>query len=97
MQKYTSCVVKYGNNAENFHLYTYCIPHKGSFSLIRNESHDICLLFFFFIDPFKLYGISHSYQLKQSIFVLRVGERSLVFFKFIQILIEHNVNKQWRP
>ena len=40
-------------------------------------------------------GVSHSYQLDQSISV----EKGcwMVFFIFIQILIVHSVSKQWRP
>ena len=43
------------------------------------------------LNPFKRNEISHSYQLDQSISILRV----VGFFIFIQILIEHSVSKQW--
>ena len=40
-------------------------------------------------------GISHCYQLEQSISVLR--DVGWYFSFFIQILIEHSASKQWRP
>ena len=42
----------------------------------------------FIINPFMPNGISHSYQLDHSIFVLRVV--GWYFFIFIQILIGHS-------
>ena len=47
------------------------------------------------LNPFKLNGISHSYQSDQCISVLRVVGK--YFFIFIQMLIEHSVSKQWKP
>ena len=47
------------------------------------------------LNPFQPNGISCSYQLGQSISVLRVV--GWYFFIFIQILIQHSVSKQWRP
>ena len=43
------------------------------------------------INPFKLNGISHSYQMDQSISVLRLVGK--VFFIFIQKLIECSASK----
>ena len=48
-----------------------------------------------FYNPFMLNGISHCYQLAQSISILMVV--GWIFFIFIQILIEQSVSKQWRP
>ena len=46
-------------------------------------------------NPFKHNGISHCYQLEQSISILRnVG---WYFSFFFHILIEHSASKQWRP
>ena len=47
------------------------------------------------LNTFKQNVISYSYQLDQSIFVLRVAGWYFTFF--IQILIEHSVSKQWGP
>ena len=44
------------------------------------------------INPFKPNGISHWYQLDQSIPVFRILKW---YFVFIQILKEHSVIKQW--
>ena len=46
-------------------------------------------------NPFKPKGISHRYQLEQSISVLR--DVRCFFFIFIQFLIENYASKQWRP
>ena len=43
-------------------------------------------------NPFILNGISHRYQLKQSISLLR--DARLYFFIFIQVLIENYASKQ---
>ena len=43
------------------------------------------------LNPFKPNGIPHSYKLDQSVSVLRFA--GVVFFIFIQILIEHSVSK----
>ena len=48
------------------------------------------------INPFKLNGISHCYQLDQSISILR-GVGWYFFPFFFQILIKHSVSKQCRP
>ena len=45
-------------------------------------------------NPYMPNGISHRYQLEQSISVLRDVR---YFFIFIQVLIENNASKQWRP
>ena len=45
-------------------------------------------------NQFKPTGISHRYQLEQSISVLR--DVGWYFFIFIQILIENSASKRWR-
>ena len=45
-------------------------------------------------NPFMQNGISHRYQLEQSISVLR---HVMWNFIFIQVLIEIYASKQWRP
>ena len=45
--------------------------------------------------PFMRNGISHGYQMKESISVLR--DVRCFFFIFIKILIENYASKQWRP
>ena len=45
-------------------------------------------------NPFMLNGISHRYQLEQSISVLRDVRW---YFSFYSILIENVASKQWRP
>ena len=44
-----------------------------------------------------LNGISHRYQLEQSISLLRHVRWYSFFYFFNQILIEHSASKQWRP
>ena len=46
-------------------------------------------------NPFMPNGISHRYQLEQSISVLR--DVRWYFFIFIQVFIENYASKQWRP
>ena len=47
------------------------------------------------INPFEPNGFSHRFQLEQSISVLKGC--LVVFFIFIQTLIEHSVSKRWSP
>ena len=51
--------------------------------------------YLFTLNPFMLNGISHRYQLEQSISVLR--DVRWYFFIFIQVLKENYATKQWRP
>ena len=44
-----------------------------------------------FINTFNPNGISHSYQLDQSISILMM---LVVFFIFMQILVEYSLSKQ---
>ena len=46
-------------------------------------------------NPLMPNGISHRYQLEQSISVLR--DVRWYFFIYIQVLIENYASKQWRP
>ena len=46
-------------------------------------------------NPFMPKGISHHYQLEQSISVLR--DVRWYFSFFFQVLIENYASKQWRP
>ena len=46
-------------------------------------------------NPFMPNGISHRYQLEQSISVLR--DVRWYFLIFIHVLIENYASKQWRP
>ena len=48
----------------------------------------------FYINPFMTNGISHRYQVNSPFLFKGCW---LVFFIFIQILIEYSANKQWRP
>ena len=52
----------------------------------------ICTEYILLLNPFKPSGISHSYQLDQSIIVLRII--LVIFFIFIRILIELSVKPQ---
>ena len=62
-------------------------PYRSEKCLVRS--------FLFAFNPLMATGVSHLFQLDESIFNYSVV--GMVFFILIHILMEQFVSKQWRP